>query len=849
MLIMILKMTGVTALYVALTAAMWFWTKDKKLSVLKKFAVGIVFGISSVLSTHFGVSYEHMIINVRDIGPLAAGLFFAPSSGVIAGLIGGIERYIAGTYFNVSSYTRIACSVSTCLAGFVALVMRQKIFKGKKPSPFYAFFMGSVMEVFHMYAVFITHRNDMRMAFMVVRTCAIPMIVFTGAGMAISAILLQNLTGEWTNPFKKQKEEEISLSQKFQKWLFIITSIVILGSFIFTFLLQSQSAYQNGKATLKNNFDTIRKNYLAGDEKLGADSTVVYVIVSADGEILIGENQGKILSKEEYIGLRNIIGETKQFTFLDEKYLVYADVIDGNKILLTAISDSEVYWYRDAEAYEIAFADILLFTVIYVLIAHLVNQIVVNNIQLINKSLGKITNGNLNEVVTVRSTSEFASLSDDINQTVVALKGYIEAAEKRIEQELLLAQTIQVSVLPQNFTFPDHKEFNLFASMKPAKEVGGDFYDFFFVDRDKIALVIADVSGKGIPAAMFMMRSKTAIRSFAKAGGTPEEILIKANAALCEGNDAEMFVTAWIGILDLTTGLMQCANAGHEYPVLMHAGSKYELIKDKHSLALAAMPSTKPKPYEIQLQPGDRLFVYTDGIPEAINEETKQYGTDRMIETLNCTLDKSIVETLPFVADDINTFKGETDQFDDITMLGFEFLYPCGATGTREKAVNSSEQIPHDTEVAGAPDTRPTKTLTVGAAVEKLPQVMEFIESSLEEVGCGKKAQTQIEVSVEELFVNIANYAYTGAAGAGEKSTGTATITFDFASETRTVTISLIDSGVPYNPLAKTDPDITLSAEERQVGGLGIFMVKKNMDKVLYDFADGKNITTIEKII
>ena len=678
MLSMILKMTGVTALYVALTAVMWFWTKDRKLSVWKKIAVGIVFGISSVLSTHFGVPYEHMVINVRDIGPLAAGLFFAPSSGVIAGLIGGIERYIVGTFFGVGSYTRIACSVSTCLAGFVALVMRTKIFKGKKPSPFYAYFMGCVMEVFHMYVVFITHRDDMRMAFMVVSTCAVPMILFTGTGMSFSAVVLQVFTGEWTNPLKKVKEEEVSLSQKFQKWLFIITSIVILGSFIFTFLIQTQSAYQNGKATLKNNFEIIGKNYSAGEEKLGADSTVVYVIVSAEGEILIGENQGNYLSEEEYTELGKILGETKKYAFLGEKYLVYADVIDGNKILLTAMSESEVYWYRDAEAYEMAFADIMLFTVIYVLIAHLVNQIVVNNIQLINKSLGKITNGNLNEVITVRSTSEFASLSDDINQTVVVLKGYIEAAEKRIEQELLLAQTIQVSALPQNFTFPDHKEFNLFASMKPAKEVGGDFYDFFFVDRDKIALVIADVSGKGIPAAMFMMRSKTAIRSFAKAGETPEEILIKSNMTLCEGNDAEMFVTVWIGILDLTTGLMQCANAGHEYPAIMHTGGRYELIKDKHSLALAAMPSTRPKPYEIQLQPGDRLFVYTDGIPEAINEDTVQYGTGRMIETLNCTLDKSIAETLLFVAESINTFKGKTDQFDDITMLGFEFLRPCG---------------------------------------------------------------------------------------------------------------------------------------------------------------------------
>ena len=334
---------------------------------------------------------------------------------------------------------------------------------------------------------------------------------------------------------------------------------------------------------------------------------------------------------------------------------------------------SEVYWYRDAQAYEFALADILLFTAIYVLIAYLVNRIVVNNIQLINTSLSKITNGNLNETVTVRNSLEFASLSDDINQTVVALKGYINAAEKRIEQELILARTIQTSALPQIFNFPDRDEFELFASMNPAKQVGGDFYDFFFVDRNKIAFVIADVSGKGIPAALFMMRSKTAIRSFAEAGGTPEEILIKTNEALCEGNDAEMFVTVWIGILDLATGCMACANAGHEYPAIMHQNGKYELIKDKHSVALAAMPGIKPKPYEIKLELNDRIFVYTDGVPEAINEKEEQYGTERMLEVLNTTVGMSMENTLNKVSASVNSFKGEAEQFDDITMLGIEF--------------------------------------------------------------------------------------------------------------------------------------------------------------------------------
>ncbi len=543
MLSMIVKMSGITILYIILTLVVWNFTNKLVLNRFQKILIGVVFGISSIISTHFGVEYEGMIINVRDIGPLAAGLFFSPTAGVVAGLIGGIERYIAGTYFGVGSYTRIACSVSTCLAGFVAMAMKIKMFNRKMLTPFYALFMGAVMEVFHMYVVFITHRNDMRMAFLVVSTCAVPMIIFTAIGMCVCSILLQVFSGEWVNPFQKIEEDNEPLSRKFQKWLFLIMSIVIIGSFIFSYILQTQTANQYCKSLLTRNFDTISSNYELHETNLDADSNIVYGIITKDRVVLKGKNIGATLDNDEYTNLIGNLGSIEEGPFFGVNSLFYAQSIDNNKILAVTMPKSEVYWYRDAQAYEFALADILLFTAIYVLIAYLVNRIVVNNIQLINTSLSKITNGNLNETVTVRNSLEFASLSDDINQTVVALKGYINAAEKRIEQELILARTIQTSALPQIFNFSDRDEFELFASMNPAKQVGGDFYDFFFVDRNKIAFVIADVSGKGIPAALFMMRSKTAIRSFAEAGGTPEEILIKTNEALCEGNDAEMFVT------------------------------------------------------------------------------------------------------------------------------------------------------------------------------------------------------------------------------------------------------------------------------------------------------------------
>ena len=389
--------------------------------------------------------------------------------------------------------------------------------------------------------------------------------------------------------------------------------------------------------------------------------------------IVVGDHQGSYLDSEDRKTIdqqeRGVCFRAKLF---GKDSLCRVEELNQTVILLTCIPMFDVYADRDAQAYESAFAAIILFAVIYVLISMLVQGIVVNNLELINASLSRITQGNLDEVVSVRNSSECASLSNDINQTVNALKGYIDAAEKRIEQELEFAHTIQESALPKNFSFP-RRDFEIYATMDPAKEVGGDFYDFFFIDRDKLVLVIADVSGKGIPAALFMMRAKTAIRGLAENGQSPSAILYRANNTLCEGNDAEMFVTVWLGIIDLTTGKMECASAGHEYPVLMRANMSYEYVKDKHGLVLAAMEGMKFNEYELDFHPGDKLFIYTDGIPEALNTEVEQYGPDRLLAALNKVRNKPMTETLPAVRKDITDFAAGADQFDDITMIGFVY--------------------------------------------------------------------------------------------------------------------------------------------------------------------------------
>ena len=249
------------------------------------------------------------------------------------------------------------------------------------------------------------------------------------------------------------------------------------------------------------------------------------------------------------------------------------------------------------------------------------------------------------------------------------------------QTELNMATEIQTGMLPSIFpAFPSREEFDLYASMDPAKEVGGDFYDFFMIDDDHLGVVIADVSGKGVPAALFMMISKTVIQNFAKLGVSAGEVLNKANAALCAQNKMEIFVTVWIGILEISTGKMNCSSAGHEYPAICHDG-KFELFQDKHGLVLGGMDMAKYRDYELTLERGDKIFVYTDGVPEATNANTEMYGTDRMIEALNTDGAAAPEQVLRNVRASVDQFVGSAEQFDDLTMLCLEYK---GMEGTEQ---------------------------------------------------------------------------------------------------------------------------------------------------------------------
>ena len=290
----------------------------------------------------------------------------------------------------------------------------------------------------------------------------------------------------------------------------------------------------------------------------------------------------------------------------------------------------------------------------------------------------------------VRPHNEIGQLSQDVAELTVEIDDYmrkietITAERQRVKTELHMAMQIQRAMLPGVFPpFPDRREFDIYACMAPAREVGGDFYDFFLIDSDHLCLVMADVSGKGIPAALFMMVSKIILANNAKMGKSPAQVLTDTNTTICSNNPQEMFVTVWMGILELSTGKLVASSAGHEYPVWKQPGEPFRLLKDKHGLVVGAMEGIRYKDYELQLSPGAKLFLYTDGVPEATDAENCLFGAERMLRALNANADSNAGSILRQVRSAVDDFVQEAEQFDDLTMMCVEYFGPT-ADGEKE---------------------------------------------------------------------------------------------------------------------------------------------------------------------
>ena len=421
-----------------------------------------------------------------------------------------------------------------------------------------------------------------------------------------------------------------------------------------------------------------------------------------------------------------------------------------------------------------------------------------------------LEDGNSPELV-VKHDDELRELADSFATMYREVGAYIAklemvtAEKERIGAELDVAAKIQSSMLPCVFpAFPNRNEFDIYATMDPAKEVGGDFYDFFMVDADHLAFVVADVSGKGVPAALFMVIGKTLIKDHTGLHDDLGEVFTEVNNILCASNSEEMFITAFEGVLNLKTGELRYVNAGHEIPFLCRKGGVFEPYKVRAGFVLAGMQGIRYRAGSIQLEPGDKVFQYSDGIPEAINSEKAPYGMKRLESVLAKNSEKAPSELLPLVKADVDAFVGDADQFDDITMLCIEFK------GNGRKA-----------EISLTPDAESVKT------------VAEFLDTTLEAWDIPMKVVSKLQIVADEIYSNIVRYSQAKNAKVIAVQNGTV------------LSLRFEDDGKPYDPTTAAEPDITASAEEREIGGLGIFVVRNMMDSMDYRYKDGHNVLTL----
>ncbi len=517
---------------------------------------------------------------------------------------------------------------------------------------------------------------------------------------------------------------------------------------------------------------------------------------------------------------------------------------DGTLYQVAAFEpDTEVYENRaDYLSWQLL-SSAIVFALLYGLVMLIVRRLVSESVRDANDILARIAAGDLNARLDIKGSAEFHHLSRGINKTVESLQTALLKVKEGFEREMGIARAIQEEALPRDFdlsrTAPG---VGVFADMCAAREVGGDFYDFFPLatsdGSQRLAFVIADVSGKGVPAALFMMAAKAEIKNRLLSGAALADAVAEANEQLCADSHGNLFVTAFVAVLDCATGRVECVNAGHN-PPLRRSNQSWSYVRERSGVFLGAFEGAPYQPFTLELAAGDELLLYTDGVTEAMNEHNEELGEERLLKVVNRAAGASPNDLVETVKRAVFAWEEGCEQSDDVTVLAIRY---DGASdiGERESAKMGENSKPVVHRLG-------TMHLEVPATTESLTHALEAIERHLETSGCPAKARNQIAVCVEELFVNVANYAYDDGTSIERRTVELQMESGPTEDGKSASTLIVTDAGRPFDPLAAADPSLASSIEDAGIGGLGIFMAKQIADDMTYERTDGLNVLKLVK--
>ncbi len=479
-------------------------------------------------------------------------------------------------------------------------------------------------------------------------------------------------------------------------------------------------------------------------------------------------------------------------------------------VLAAGRSEEELHQYIRQQERTAVFLIIAVMLAVFALLGIFL-RVLYRKLSAMKAHLDRIGHGDFpEEKLILRGDDELSDVAETVNEMTASLR-----EKKRMGAELLVAADIQAKLLPrEEDSYLPEDVVDIAAGMRPAREIAGDFYDYFMVGDRNLFFIVADVSGKGLPAALFMVRAKTLVKSYAQMLLSPAEIMERTNRALCEGNDEEFFVTGWLGMLDLVTGELTYVNAGHNTPMLGTGGVPFCPLSSGANFVLAGFERVIFKEEHRRMAPGDRILLYTDGVTEALNKDEEFFGMEGLSESLSRHAGCTSGEILRALEEDLQAFLGESEQNDDVTMLCLHY---------RKNMEHRSGQ--GEKEFA--------------ALTENLPEFLSFLEERLSETALSETELAGFLGAAEEIFLNVAHYAYGGAGGILGLSVR--------AESEGAVQLTFTDYGIPFNPLTRPDPDTASGAADRKIGGLGIYMVKNFADDLSYRYEDGKNILTVIK--
>ncbi|MBE6472653.1 MAG: HAMP domain-containing protein [Coriobacteriaceae bacterium] len=832
--------------------------------------VSLVFVLVAIVSMSFcqlgfwsiGDIDEKPVYLILILAPLMMGAFmFGPIVGGLLGFFTGAVLYIHAAAFPLDFYeiyfmtplnTFLLFTFLGAVSGFLFTFASRKVRGGRQRVAFIVAacvllsFAASGLIMVNTVVVYGGDNIDAIRKYLFNSPLGVVVQALVDAFLAAVLCLISS------NVVRKAKMQgsDRKLLSIFRNWLALIASIVFMLSAAIIFSVSTATAQSVANNDMLSDIDYLKRQL----ESPGGGTCEVLLNgykVELDGSVAITDESGIILATDDpetypkgaqivrQLGYdteehedgssAGILGEIarsdsmqvlqevdKSGVMTMEFAFVAVASYDGGYVV-TVRTPEKVYASRFGTMFASSSLAFALIVAISILATALLSRVVVRRIGETNGSLEKITEGDLNERVDVRDTREFSSLSAGINATVTALKDTIDEVKQHNAQELTAAKAIQESALPTEFpAFPDIDKFDIYASMKTAKEVGGDFYDFFLIEgSSKLGIVMADVSGKGIPASLFMMAAKTQIRNYMEADLPLGEAIDAANHQLCIGNDAGMFVTVWVAELDYETGVLTYVNGGHNPPLLLHDGA-WEWERDVSGMPLGLFDGIPYESFQKQLVPGDMLYTYTDGVSEAMNSDGELFGEGRLEDTLRLHSDLNPRSLCVAMRRAITDFTLDCEQSDDITMLALKYGVPPATTAV----------------------------MVLPARTDQLVHVCNYIHAELHRRHAPSSVYNPLDIAAEELFVNVCHYAYPDAT---PENPGEARVSFEYAANPPSLTVQIVDDGVPYNPLAKPDAVTPDDIMEVPIGGLGILMAKKSVDDMTYERVGDSNVLTFRK--